>query len=80
MIELAVKAKLNLDVRIDFKLMEPAARPAKDAENYNDYASQEDGSPSGKTPARDTDPIVNAAIEMFGGEISDDQRSGRKTK
>jgi len=80
MIELAVKAKLNMDVKIDFKLIEPAARPVKDGGVYDEDVSPEDGSSQKRAAAKDTDPIVNTAIEMFGGEISEDQKLKRKPR
>jgi len=76
LIENAIKAKLNLEVKIEFKLEESAAKGGISGsgaesigEEMPDYAAQSD-----------SDPIVNTALEMFGGEISPASRMKGKSK
>ena len=78
-IEEAVKAKLNLEVKIEFRLDESRGKadlngsPAPSAEG----AGEE---PLDNVVQSDSDPIVNTALEMFGGEISPRERMRRASK
>jgi len=77
MVEEAVRAKLNLDVKIEFRLEESKVKvnPSGPSGANSDGDGEDvlDG-----VVQSDSDPIVNAAIEMFGGEVSPRERMKKK--
>ncbi len=79
MVEAAVRAKLNLDVKIEFRLEEPAAKAdTSGLSGAGGDAVDEDLIDS--AAQSDSDPIVNTALEMFGGEVSPRERMKKKLK
>lgn len=77
MIEEAIRAKLNLEVKVEFRLEESSAKAA--GSPVDGAAGAEDEVLEMETKS-DSDPIVNTALEMFGGEISAEARMKRKVK
>jgi len=77
MVEDAIKAKLNLEVKIEFRLEE-----AKKSINTASDAGTDEGVEDllDNSAQSDSDPIVNTALEMFGGEISPASRMRGKSK
>ena len=76
-VEDAVKAKLNLEVKIEFRLEEAKVKAALSGSPGQN--SDDAGEDSLDTAVQsDSDPIVNAAIEMFGGEVSPRERMKKK--
>lgn len=74
MIEEAVRAKLNLEIKVEFRLEEPAAK------NDSKETSSTDDDLLDNSVQSDSDPIVNTALEMFGGEISPASRMKGKAR
>lgn len=79
LIEEAVSHCLKLDLKVGFILVEPAGSPRP---GMGDYPGTMGDSATGNEPiqAKEVDPIVKAALEMFGGEIASKPsgRVGRK--
>ncbi|MEI6863040.1 MAG: hypothetical protein WCK38_01385, partial [Candidatus Omnitrophota bacterium] len=77
MVEEAVRAKLNLDVKIEFRLEESKVKvnPSGPSGANSDGDGEDD---LDGVVQSDSDPIVNAAIEMFGGEVSPRERMKKK--
>jgi len=79
LVEDAVRAKLNLEVKIEFRLEEsPVKVDSSVPSNTSGDGLDEESLDS--TLQSDSDPIVNTALEMFGGEISQKARMKRKLK
>ena len=79
MVEDAVKAKLNLEVKIEFRLEESTVK----ADINVPSGGSADGSDEDMIDSAaqsDSDPIVNTALEMFGGEISPKDRMKGRAK
>jgi DNA polymerase-3 subunit gamma/tau len=80
MIEEAIRAKLNIDLKVGFRLEEKSARPAVDSKTDDGEELPDINQPLEDDSRSDSDPIVNTALEMFGGEISPEQRLKRKAQ
>jgi DNA polymerase-3 subunit gamma/tau len=80
-IEDAIKAKLNLEMKVEFRLEESRTRGGSAGSSGSD-ADELDGSGEAldDMAKSDSDPIVNTALEMFGGEISPETRMKRKAR
>ncbi|MFA5146991.1 MAG: DNA polymerase III subunit gamma/tau [Candidatus Omnitrophota bacterium] len=72
LIEEALKYVLNNDLKISLTLAEPSQGRDR---AHNGERSTDDGegggAPSGDGPKRGVDPIIETALEIFGGEVSE---------
>lgn len=77
MIEDAVKAKLNLEVKVEFRLDESRGKGDLSGTSGRSVEGVDEDKLNNAAQS-DSDPIVNTALEMFGGEISPGVRMKRK--
>ena len=70
LIEEAIKSTLNMELKVVLVTTEPANTKRTGMNGYIETGSEEEPLQSGQGAGEDSDPIVKAALEMFGGEIA----------
>lgn len=82
LIEEAIKLSLNLDLKVSLVLAEPE-RSVKGSSNssHEENAMDQAGvNTNNEDTAKESDPIVNSALEIFNGEIAGGQARRGKTR
>ncbi|MFA6321816.1 MAG: hypothetical protein WCY36_08195, partial [Candidatus Omnitrophota bacterium] len=78
LIESAIKAAIGKDLKITFILTEPAANQARRRSGYSEADGMDIPDEDGDSSGKEVDPIVKAALEIFGGDMTDaSQNRGR---
>ncbi len=72
LVEGAIKDVLKADLRVSLTLVEPVNMPKQPAVKIPDNGSDQatESGPAAAYPAKDEEPIIDAALKIFGGEIS----------
>jgi len=73
LIEEAISKVLSVDLRVALILVEPANVQNRNKTGYFEKDISEDLSNKGESVKKDIDPIVQSALEMFGGNISNEK-------
>jgi len=73
LIEEAISKVLSVDLRVALILVEPANVQNRNKAGYFEKDISEDLSNKGESVKKDIDPIVQSALEMFGGNISNEK-------